>query len=131
MLRVLVMDDEESVRKLIDRMITRAGHECDLVDDGAKALNRHREAAAQGKPYHAVILDLTVPSGMGGLETVQQLKKQAPNLYAIASSGYSNDDFNDDEGKALFNDFLKKPYTMQMLVSVLERVAQETDSGSS
>lgn len=119
--RILVMDDEEIVREVAGRMLRAMGYEVGFAKDGAEAIALYREAWAAGQPFDAVILDLTVPGGMGGKEAVRKLIEIEPHVKAIASSGYSSDLIMADFGRYGFCDVLVKPYQMAELSSVLLR----------
>jgi CheY-like chemotaxis protein len=88
--RVLVMDDEEPVRRVAQRALAAMGYEVEGVADGAAAVARWREARAAGRPFDLVILDLTVAGGAGGAETLERLRAEDPQVRAVASSGYAN-----------------------------------------
>ncbi|MCE5272799.1 PAS domain S-box protein, partial [bacterium] len=90
--RVLVMDDEPGVLQVASLMLKHLGCCTELAADGAQALEAFKAAREAGQPFDAVILDLTVPGGMGGRETLARLLEIDPGLKAIVSSGYSNDD---------------------------------------
>jgi CheY-like chemotaxis protein len=89
--RVLLMDDEEAIRLAVAALLQRLGIEAVVVNDGAQVLREYAAANAAGRPYNLVILDLTVPGGMGGRETMEQLLRMDPQVRALVSSGYSND----------------------------------------
>ena len=86
--RILVMDDERLVRQLLARMLARLGCEAVGAQDGAEASRLYQEARAAGRPFAAVIMDLTVPGGMGGKEAIGLLRARDPGVRAIVSSGY-------------------------------------------
>jgi two-component system cell cycle sensor histidine kinase/response regulator CckA len=88
--RILVMDDEASLRKTVGRMLQKMGYESEFAKDGAEAIDMYKEAKESGKPYNAVILDLTIPGGMGGKEAINKFLEIAPEVNAIVSSGYSD-----------------------------------------
>ncbi|HYL92430.1 MAG TPA: ATP-binding protein, partial [Alphaproteobacteria bacterium] len=88
--KILVMDDEEGLRKLLSRMLTRLGHEVQCASDGAEAIVLYETAKASGRAFDAVLLDLTVPGGMGGMEAVVKLREIDPSAKLIVSSGYSD-----------------------------------------
>lgn len=88
--RILVMDDEEIVRETTREMLTNMGYEVVLASDGAEAVTQYRTAMAENDPFRAVIMDLTVPGGLGGLEALAQLQQLDPEVKAIVSSGYAN-----------------------------------------
>ena len=87
--RILLMDDEASVRHLAQRTLEKAGYTVAMAQDGAAAVQLYQAAVARGTPFSAVILDITVPGGMGGRETLGHLKQLNPAIKAIVSSGYS------------------------------------------
>src|SRR5206468_2899010 len=89
--RVLVMDDEPDILSFSHVVLKRLGYDAELARDGVEALRRYREAAEAGKPFSAVIMDLTIPGGMGGKEAIKRLLEFDPQARAIVSSGYSND----------------------------------------
>jgi len=117
--RVLVMDDEEMVRELASQMLDRIGYDAELAGDGAEAVELYKIAMNSGKPFDAVVLDLTVKQGIGGMETVRLLLKTDPRVRAVVSSGYSNDPVMTDFGRYGFRGALAKPYTMKELADAL------------
>ena len=108
--RILVMDDEEGVRKLVGRSLQRMGHEVELVEDGQRAVEVYGSAKGQGRPFDAVILDLTVRGGVGGQEAIQALLKIDPAVKAIVMSGYANDPVVLEPERHGFKGVLAKPF---------------------
>ena len=123
--RILVMDDEDFIRELVSMMLNTLGYEVALSEDGQQALVMYREALDAGSPFDAVILDLTVPGGMGGKETLRQLAAIDPHVCAIVSSGYSNDPVMADHIHFGFRAAIKKPYLVQELSQVLNKVIKK------
>jgi PAS domain S-box-containing protein len=119
--RVLFMDDEEVLQELVAAMLGYLGYEVECASHGERALEMFAEAQAKGKPYTAVIVDLTVPGGMGGYETVQRLKAMDPSVKAIVSSGYSNDPLMADFKNHGFTGAIAKPYQLAELGEVLQK----------
>jgi len=119
---ILVMDDEDSVCWAVAGVLTSLGYAVKSVTDGEAAIAAFTEAKAQNRPFDLVILDLTVPGGMGGKETVVKLKEIAPDLKVVVSSGYSNDPIMANYKKYGFCDFIQKPYKAQNLGEVVTRV---------
>lgn len=120
--RILVMDDEEMIRKLAGSILTRLGYEPSFARHGDEAIERYQEALAQGKPFDAVILDLTVKGGLGGKETIQKLVAVDPAVRGIVSSGYAN-----DPGVTHYRDYgfcavMAKPYCIKEISDQLEQV---------
>ncbi|HEX05101.1 MAG TPA: PAS domain S-box protein, partial [Bacteroidetes bacterium] len=89
--RVLLMDDEESVRDVATMMLGKLGFEATTVNDGIDVLDTYRAASESGNPFDIVIMDLTIPGGQGGEEAIRDLLEYDPDVRAIVSSGYSND----------------------------------------
>jgi CheY-like chemotaxis protein len=89
--RILLMDDEEDVRQTTGDVLKRLGYTVVFADDGLRTIDLYQEARKAGAPFDAVIMDLTIPGGMGGNETIERLLAIDPKVRAILSSGYLND----------------------------------------
>ncbi len=120
--KVLVMDDEEMVREVLGGMLSRLGYEVDFASDGSQALEKFVQAQEANQAFAAVILDLTIPGGMGGKETIQGLLKIDPQVKAIVSSGYSDDPIMADFQKYGFSEVIAKPYRVAELSQILQKV---------
>ena len=120
--RILVMDDEEAIREMLDNMLIAAGYEVELTSNGAEAIERYIKAKETGRLFDAVILDLTVPGGMGGKETIKKLLKIDPNVIAIVSSGYSTASIMSEFKKYGFSAVVTKPYSAGELERELQRL---------
>lgn len=120
--KILVMDDEDIIREMAQELLNGLGYEVELAGDGAEALTRYQEARASGVPVDAVIMDLTIPGGMGGEEAIQKLLAVDPEARAIVSSGYSNNPIMADYKKYGFSGVLAKPYKIAELSAVLQSV---------
>ena len=120
--RILVMDDEATIRTLAVRMLTLLGHDVEVVDDGTAAVERYTQALETGRPFDAVLLDLVVPGGMGGRETVELLNEVDPTVNAIVVSGYAQDPALTEFHHYGFKASISKPYTLQELDSTLHSV---------
>ncbi|MGA8141819.1 MAG: response regulator, partial [Desulfobaccales bacterium] len=123
--KVLVMDDEEMVREFLGRMLSRLGYEADFACDGSQAIEKFLKAQESDQAFDAVILDLTIPGGMGGKEAMQGLLKIDPQVKAIVSSGYSDDPIMADFQKYGVSDVIAKPYRVAELSKILQRVIPE------
>lgn len=119
--RVLLMDDEASVRKTACEMLTFLGYEVESAADGSEAIRLYEEAFQSGHAFDVVIFDLTVRGGMGGKAAVAELLKINPDVKAIVSSGYSSDMLADYK-KYGFCDVIAKPYRLQEMGNVLSNV---------
>ena len=120
--RILVMDDEDFIREMASGMLQKMGYDVVLAEDGQQAVKIYSEALDAGKPFDAVILDLTVPGGMGGKETIRQLATLDPHVRAIVSSGYFNDPVMANHTGYGFCAAVKKPYLIQEMSQVLNDV---------
>ena len=115
--KVLVMDDEEAILEIVGDILAYHGFTVDFARDGEEALCLYQE-----RRYDAVILDLTVPGGMGGQEAMRELLRIDPAVRAIVSSGYSNDPIMSDYGQYGFKNVIAKPYDLEELGEVLRSV---------
>ncbi len=120
--RILVMDDEASLRKMVGRMLKMLGYESGFAKDGAEAIRMYKEAKDSEKPYNAVILDLTIPGGMGGKEAFQKLLEIDPEVKAIVSSGYSDDPVLANFQEYGLKGVIPKPFESRSLGKVLNEV---------
>ncbi len=120
--KILVMDDQEMVRDIAGEMLKKLGYKVCFAKDGREAIKKFEEARAGGEAFDAVIMDLTVPGGMGGKEAVRELLRIDPNVKAIVSSGYSNDPITANYRGYGFVEVLAKPYKMNDLGSIVEKV---------
>ncbi len=120
--RILVMDDEEAICGVLAKLLERAGYEAVTTLDGTQAISTYKQAMDDGHPFDAVILDLTIPGGMGGRDIIQILREMDPEVAAIVSSGYSNDPAMSNAEEYGFQGVVGKPYKSVELLSVLESV---------
>ena len=120
--RILVMDDEEMVRKAMTRALGRFGYEVETATDGVAAVESYRQAAAAQRPFQLVIMDLTIPGGMGGQEAIQRLLEFDPRAKAIVSSGYSDNPVMADCTAHGFHGVVAKPYTIGEVLTVIQKV---------
>ncbi|HAT72085.1 MAG TPA: hypothetical protein DCS63_04645 [Elusimicrobia bacterium] len=117
--RILVLEDEEIVGRAAARMLKELGYTCELTSDGAETLRRYAEELKAGRPFDLVIMDLTIPGGMGGKEAVLELRKTAPQALVVVSSGYSDESVMSDFKANGFDAVLPKPYRFEDLAETL------------
>jgi signal transduction histidine kinase len=122
--RILVMDDEEIVRELLSELLTILGYTVVCTRDGAEAIAAYQRAQATGHRFTAVILDITVPGGLGGKETIAQLRTIDPQVNALVSSGYTQDPILANFAQYGFRGMVPKPYTVEQLQHALQCVIQ-------
>jgi PAS domain S-box-containing protein len=120
--KILVMDDQPSLRKIVGRMLEELGYESEVAEDGAEAIRLVEEAQETERPFDAVILDLTIPGGMGGKEVIEKLLDIDPELKAIVSSGYSDDPVLSNSQEYGFMGMIPKPFESRSLGKVLHEV---------
>ncbi|MCP4291683.1 MAG: response regulator [bacterium] len=125
-LKVLLMDDELEIRIILEKMLNDLGHKTSGAARGEDAIQSYRQAIENDDAFDLVFLDLTIPGGMGGLETLSFLRKLNPKVRAIVSSGYSEDPAMGHYKKLGFAGILEKPFNYDDLQVCLESL---DDSG--
>ena len=132
--RILLMDDEKYIIDVASRMINHLGYDVESVTDGFVALNKYIKAFDEKKPFHAVIVDLTIPGGMGGLETIKKLLEFDPDVKAVVSSGYSDDPVMANYTSYGFKEMLIKPYRIddieRVIINLFDKANGETNENS-
>ena len=121
-LKILLMDDEENILHAVGEMLMNYGYQVVLTIDGDRAIQAYQEAAKNGEPFDAVIVDLTVPGGKGGQEVIAYLRDFDPKIKAIVSSGYAHDLIISDYERFGFKGVASKPYKFEELNKVLQMV---------
>ncbi|MBN2288414.1 MAG: PAS domain S-box protein [Candidatus Glassbacteria bacterium] len=122
--KILIMDDDDTVRTTIGRALKLMGHEVLLAEKGEDAVELYQDAFSEGKPLDAVILDLTIRGGMGGKDTIRKLLEIDPEVKAIVSSGYSNDPVIANFRKYGFTGVVRKPYKIERLSDELQSILE-------
>lgn len=123
--RILFMDDDEAINATARKILKHLGYSVDIVLDGTNAVNLYEKSLAQGMPYDLVILDLTIPGGMGGKKTIEKLRALNSGIKAIVSSGYSNDQIMANYRDYGFSGVIAKPYRIDELARVIKQVLGE------
>lgn len=118
---ILIMDDDNTLLRTLEQMLKKIGITVELSTTGSEACDKYEKSDIEGNPYDLLLLDCTIPGGIGGLECITPLKKINPNVKLILSSGYEIAEIKkrNDFGSTVF--FLHKPYTIQDLANTLSR----------
>ena len=124
---ILVMDDEELIRNLVQNILEHSGYRPVTCEDGAAAVELYREALERGEPFSAVITDLTVPGGMGGIEATREILALDAEACLIVSSGYCQDPVMADPGAYGFRAAVAKPYRIDELKETLDTLLSRGD----
>jgi len=119
--KVLLMDDEQIILDVTLEVLKFLGYGVMFARDGSAAIELYKKEKAAGVPFDLVILDLSVPEGMGGKETISLLKAFDPEVKAVVSTGFSNDPVVLDFASHGFSGKLTKPYKINDLKKVLEQ----------
>lgn len=120
--RILIMDDEEGVRRVVSEILEHHGYDTDTSSEGSAAVEMYRSAFVDGNRYDAVITDITVPGGMGGVEAASRILKFDPTARLIVASGYSNNAAMANYREHGFLDSIVKPFTIDALLMTVEKV---------
>ncbi|MGE5604812.1 MAG: PAS domain S-box protein [Bacteroidota bacterium] len=123
--KILLLDDEDILRNVSGELLTFFGYRVVLAKNGQEAIELYQKAKQNGEPFQAVIMDLTIPGGMGGLETMAKLRQFDPEIKAIVSSGYANDPVISNYEQYGFSGVVIKPYKIDNLVTVLDQVIEK------
>ncbi len=121
-LHILVMDDQESIRVLAKEMLKKCGYSSETVADGKEALEKYVSAQKSGNPFDVVIMDLTIPGGMGGKEAVSKLLNIDRKAKVIVSSGYSSDNIMANYKNYGFKGRISKPFLAESLKKEISKV---------
>ncbi len=124
--RILVMDDDSMVSMILKTFLQQLGYSADVSHNGEQAVELFRSARSSPTPYDAVILDLTVPGNMGGLDCLEELRKMDAHIRAILTSGYSNEPVLANHRQYGFQGMLAKPFSLEGLGLLLDEVVMST-----
>lgn len=120
--KILIMDDEEMVRRIAGEMLKNLRYEVEFAREGNEAIERYTAARQQNRPFDVVIIDLKIAGGMGGVETMKNLLEIDPHVKAILSSGYSNAPVMAQFGTYGFKGAIIKPYSLEELSEIVSKV---------
>jgi len=122
---VLIMDDEPGIRVLASKLLMKLGYETDTAVDGREAIEKYIKANKAGEGFDIVLMDLTVPGGMGGREAVCEILDFDPDACCIVSSGYSTDPVMSEHEKYGFRGVATKPYNAEELSQAISHVLEK------
>jgi PAS domain S-box-containing protein len=125
---ILIMEDEEIIRDVTGEMLSHYGYEVAFARDGTEAIALYSQARESGTPFDVIIMDLTIPGGMGGKEAVKKILEIDPHAKAIVASGYANDPIVVEFRQYGFCDRIVKPYKSEELHETLHRLIHGTSS---
>jgi len=123
--RILILDDEPGIREVLHTILTKQGYQVDAVADGKDAISFYKEGLEKDTPYDLVIVDLTIPGGMGGLPAFQQIRKMDPYVRGLVSSGYSSDPVMADFRAYGFSGVIQKPYSLEEVTTLVRELLGE------
>jgi CheY-like chemotaxis protein len=119
-LKILVMDDDPELQEVMIEILSMLGHNVVAAGEGREALRVYQDFFNRQQTFDLVILDLTIPGGMGGLETFKKLKKFNPDVKAVVSSGYSTDPIMANYAEYGFVGSISKPFTIAGVKSCVD-----------
>jgi CheY-like chemotaxis protein len=123
--KVLLMDDEQIILDVTLEVLQFLGYDVQFARDGAEAVTLYAREKSAGAPFDVVILDLSVPDGMGGKEALAKLRELDPSVKAVVSSGYTSDPCVQDFAGSGFAGKLSKPYKINDMKSLLEQLIKK------
>lgn len=125
--KILLMEDEEVIRKTVSRLLTRLGYEVETAGNGEETLDLYKNGMDTSRPFDIVMMDLTIHGGMGGVETMSRLLAIDPAVKAVISSGHFNDPVLMNYKKYGFSGVIAKPYEIEQLIDLLDKVIRSED----
>jgi len=123
--KVLLVDDEEIILDVSREVLRFLGYDAAFAKEGGTAIERYRQEKEAGQPFDLIIIDLTIPEGMGGRETIEKLRSYDPGVKAVVSSGYTNDPVMQDFASYGFSGRLTKPYRINEMKTLLESMIRK------
>ncbi|MBD3274540.1 MAG: response regulator, partial [Candidatus Marinimicrobia bacterium] len=122
---ILVMDDEGAVLEIVSQMLSHLGYSVDTCRDGDLAIEKYVSAASEGTPFDLVIMDLTIPGGKGGVETVSELLALDSEARVLVSSGYSTDPVMANFRDYGFRGKIAKPFNLDKIQIAIQKILNE------
>ena len=122
---ILILEDDVLIRQLLVANLKKEGYSVSETEEGSETVSAYVSRFKSGKPYDLIIMDLSIPNGMGGVEAIEEIRRVDPNVVAIVSSGYSDDPVMSDPESYGFNAVLPKPYKPQELNSLVKNLLKK------
>ncbi|MBN2534043.1 MAG: PAS domain S-box protein [Spirochaetales bacterium] len=122
---ILIMDDDEDVRKVLERLLEKTGYKAVSTAEGGQAIKEYKKARKSGNPFDLVIMDLTVRGGMQGMEAVHFILEYDPDARIIVSSGYSNAQIMANYKDYGIKAVIAKPFAMETFLELIKKVCEE------
>ncbi|MBI5643556.1 MAG: PAS domain S-box protein [Deltaproteobacteria bacterium] len=126
--RVLVLEDDDGIRRLLSSLLVQIGYSVTLCREGKDTVFKYKNAMEAGEPFDTVIVDLAMHDGMGGKDVMKELVEFDPNVRAIATSGFYDEDIIADYKKYGFKAALHKPYSITELSELLSRLGEARET---
>ena len=123
--KILVMDDEEAICNFTKRMLRKSGYSVKTASGGKQAIEMYKQSVAAGESFDVVIMDLTIPGGIGGKKAIKEVLAIDPEAKCVVSSGYANDPVMSSYADFGFKGVVEKPYSMKKLLSLLSEVLKK------
>jgi CheY-like chemotaxis protein len=123
--KVLLMDDEQIIRDVTHEILQFLNYEVMSAREGIEAVDLYKKEKMAGRPFDVVILDLSIPHGLGGKETIDLLRNFDPAVKAVISSGFTDDPVVKDFSHYGFSERLTKPYNIHEMKNLLEKVIKK------
>jgi CheY-like chemotaxis protein len=124
--KVLLVDDEEIILDVSREVLRFLEYDAAFAKEGASAIELYKQEKEAGRPFDLVIIDLTIPEGMGGREAIEKLRSYDPGVKAVVSSGYTNDPVMQDFTRYGFSGRLTKPYRINEMKTLLEDMIRKS-----
>jgi PAS domain S-box-containing protein len=123
--KILYMDDEEVIHRTVGRTLKLLGYDVERAFDGGEAIGKYKDALGSGTPFDIVIMDLTIPGGMGGKEAIGKLLEIDPQARVLVSSGYSHDPIMANHAQYGFVGSVTKPVSVEKLADTVKKILKK------
>jgi len=126
--KILIMDDDEDILNIAGEMLSTLGYEVEYAKNGVEAIDKYKKMLEQNNPFDLVIMDLTIPGGMGGKDAIKGLLALDRHVKAIVSSGYSDDPIMGNHTEYGFVGVALKPYKLNELSEIVQKAIKQKPS---